>query len=382
MGKATRLKQELVMEAKTKVMSSFANNNRIMKQRACVEQPSLFKNIEAYQPFFIKDVSNFTPRTKSKNLDKQLLLLVREAFAKYSVCLPLTSIWEVPAANQDNRNLHNASADHTLKVDFKMWYICVARGGSLYKEHAKEYLSKKEVHNFTTCPHNLNIPQALVYCVAKAANTTTQTEGIALRIARSKLQEVPFNNFWKTVIRFFAEHTPKSIDSINDLIDYITHRYQTNNTFSMAGKTLSALEKSKMDWHYALRRTRELGNTSWTGCYIPNDTFEVPNHDKKQPNIIWSFEQILTGKRLAEEGNKMRHCVLSYKARCISGAISIWSLQKQENFGLSTSKVTIELSNQGNIRQARGLANRSPRPEENHAIDLWRRKYDLSRNHY
>lgn len=400
MGKATRAKQEKIMAEEARIMSSFGiHNKKVLYSSKTPTQP-LYMKLMAYKDYFLNSPQDYTPKTKSKNEDKQLLLMVRNTFAKYAVCQALTDVWNsynspnttgiaanqpeyhrqlhAHAANQQNRNMPKA----TIQIDFKLWYICVAQGGSLYKEYAKEYLSKKEVHIFTTCPHELNVYQNLVYSVAKAAGKTNQADGIALRLARSNLKEKPFNDFWKTVIRFMAEHTPNTISEVNDLLDYIVHRKNEKATFSMAGQTLKVLTKGMIDWHYALRRVKAMGDHSWTGCYIPNEMFETANQDKRQDNIKWQFEQILNSKRLAQEGTQMRHCVYSYRKNCSDGNISIWSLSRSNGTGHMVPKVTIELDNYGSIRQARGLANRSMNSEERHVMELWCKKYDLSMTKY
>ena len=108
---------------------------------------------------------------------------------------------------------------------------------------------------------------------------------------------------------------------------------------------------------------------------MDDETFIVKNNENK--NIIWSINQIKTTKELAKEGNRMRHCVLSYKNYCMNGSISIWSLSRQDEFNTIEPKVTIELSSSKLIMQARGLANRETRADEKRIIRLWAIKNDL-----
>ena len=68
----------------------------------------------------------------------------------------------------------------------------------------------------------------------------------------------------------------------------------------------------------------------------------------------------------------MRHCVYGYQDLCIKGSISIWSMKKclyKEDKGIRS--VTIELGNDGTIVQARGIANRYIRSDEEKVLKKW-----------
>lgn len=366
MGRATQLKNEQKEQAENALRVSFLQNNQKNKQLALKAPAPLEQEIQAYKSLAIRDVANFSKKTKSKDRQKQVLELVRFAFGKYTVGPVLTQAW------QNNFNL-NVGSHLAAPVDMKLWYICVASGGSLYKEHAKPHLSKKEVHIFLTCPHNLSIAQGLCYSVAKAIN---HNDGISLRIARSKITEKPFNDFWKTCVRFFAEHTPQNVSSINDLVDFLQSRITANRTYSISGNTLASLTKKMHDWHWELQRVKAMGDHRWLGFDIANQEFTVKNSFGDE--VVWKITQIKNTKDLAAEGSKMRHCVYSYKYGCVDGSLSIWSLSKKDQFDTFVSKITIELRRNGVIAQARGLANRDARPEEKKIIRLWSQQNNLS----
>lgn len=361
MGRATQLKNEKKELEEARWHNSFAHNNKELKQKSLVAPLPLINDIAAYQHLAIRDIDKFSGKTKSKDREKQVFELVRFAFGKYPVCSMLSNAWY----GKIKSTIHNC--------DMKMWYICVARGGSLYKEHAKEHLSKKEVHNFLTCPYQMSIAQGLCYSVAKSMNAP---EGVSLRIARSKIHEKTFNHFWRSCIRFFAENTPHSVDALNDLVDFLQSRIQANANYSIAGNTLGSLTKKMHDWHWELQRVKAMGDSRWEGVGIADEEFVVK--DLLGDEVRWTLTQIKNSKDLAAEGNKMHHCVYSYKHGCVSGSISIWSLRKQNQFGEMVPKVTIELRNEGYIAQARGLANRAARPEEKNIIRLWANKNSLT----
>ena len=362
MGRSTQVKNEKKAQAEDAVRYSFVRNNVLMKEKSIIPEKPLELDIAKYSSLAIRDIKSFTKKTKSKNRDKQVFELVRYAFGKYPVCSVLADAWNI---DPDNKKSPIAN------VDMKLWYICAARGGSLYKEHAKDYLSKKEVHNFLTCPHSLNMAEGLIYSVAKSMGAS---EGICLRIARSKIREKTFTDFWKNCVRFFAENTPDSVNAINDLTDFLQSRIQVNRDYTIFGNTLASLTKKMHDWHWELQRVKAMGDARWEGVGIADDEFIVK--DAAGNETKWHMRQIKNSKDLAAEGTRMRHCVYSYKYGCVNGTLSIWSLSKEDQFGKDVPKVTIELRNEGYIAQARGLANRATRPEEKNIIRLW-----CARNH-
>lgn len=362
MGKATRVKLEERQAIEDKFRNHFLHNNKALKERAARVIPHVGHQLQAYSTHFLRDPFDYTIKTKSKDQSKQLLEVVRHTFGKYKVGPVLTGVW--------TNNLRENGAT----IDFKKWYICVATGGSLYKDLAKEHLSRKETHIFLACPHNLPPQEAMTYAIAKAEGAN---EGVALRLSRSKLRMT--NEFWKYVTRFFVHNTPETIDSTNDLVDFIQTRRNENATFSLAGYTLQSLKQRMHQWHADLRRMKVMGNITWVGFDMPDTVYTAKNENGDE--YEWIFHQITNSKELAAEGNRMRHCVYSYKDRCVNGNLSIWSLKRNEYFN-TTPKVTIELSNYGSINQARGLANRSVRSDEYKAITMWARQFNLTAKFY
>lgn len=363
MGKNTRIAQDISQSKQDSLLARLrARSVDIAKLAAAPPKPAI-DDLFPYRHLFLRDPSAFVPRTKSKDRDRQVIEIVRHAFGSYPVNKTLTSSWTRPAQGS------------TLKVDFRLWHVCAATGGSLYKQHAKPHLSKMEAHLFLRCPHDIAIEQALCHCVCLAAGAS---DGVALRLARSKIHEKPFNDFWRQALRFLSKHVPPSIDAANDLCDYIEQRQLDGSEHILAGQSLASLQNRMRDWHRDLQRARILGDAIWPGRDQPNDSFERRDADGKP--IFWDFTQINSAKELAAECSQMRHCVLSYKRRCIDGALSIWSLSRREHFGYSTKKLTIELRSDGMIAQARGLANRPPRPEEVMALKSWAQARRLHTN--
>lgn len=370
MGRKISAKQKEEIDKIEKVKQILNINSKTLEKKREVVQEPLINEIENYRSYFIRDDKNFTVKTKSKDRQKQLKELVRHVFNKYVVPDFMFEAWS---------NSNNAIRK---QYDFKKWYICLGTGGSLYKEITKDFLTKKETHIFVNCGHGINIQEALVYAIAKAE---CMNDGIALRISKTKINDIPLNEFWKENIRWFSKNTPSSINEINDLVDYLIAKKRENAQFTLmgAGFTLQSLTKKMHDWHYDLRRLKAIGTAQWEGHPLNDDIYAYK--DQNGVEYHWYFYQIKSSKELQEEGNAQRHCVFSYKDSCLNGGCSIWSLRlgfAHETAKQAKRKVTIELRNDGSIVQARGLANRKMRSDEAAIVSKWAKDNGLYLSSY
>lgn len=321
---------------------------------------------EAFIDKSVRPIETFSKKGRSDNQEKHLLDLARHLFVQYRVPKIMDQVWHSSYKN----NTH------------KLWYICLATGGSLYKSYLKEDFTKKELNFFLTCKRDITIDQAKVYAIARAY---TNNEGTAFKLSMTRLKERPFNLFWKNVIRFFSldENASASIKEINDLCDFIeAKRLETQDSqtpFSVfgSGYTLASLTKKMIDWHYALRRAKNMGNHEWKGRAQDDQVITTSNPRNSHPDS-WVFKQILTSKDLAAEGTAMHHCVVYYRKRCIDGDVSIWSVQFADAYNVPRRKLTIEVSRYGEIRQIRGFANRKATPQEMSVVNRWARQNDLN----
>lgn len=392
MGKSAKLKQREAEAKEAQFKQAFAERSRVAAYKA--PPPPLLEEFESYRSHFIRPPEAFVLRTRSDHRSKQALEMARHLFGRYRVPRVLEQAWsayiqesgalgrrELPRqgrgvpAPRGNTGLVNPNLS---EVDFRAWFVCVATGGSLYKEHTRAWLTKKETFLFLGAPEGLDLCQAMIYAVARAAGAN---QGEAQRLARTKLASRPFEPFWFDAVRFFClpGNMPQDLAVTNDLVDYVTHRRQEDRNFRLLGssQSLAAILRRMEQWHRALARARDLSGITWTGVDLPDHTIEQKDPENKQLTIKWTFHQITTGKELAAEGTAQRHCVLSYKSRCVSGECSIWSLTRTDAYGLTSRRLTIEVNRYGTIVQKRGLANRAPRPEEENVVNLWAREFRL-----
>lgn len=311
----------------------------------------------------IRNPETFKIKFKTNDLDKKILYFTKHIFCKYKT------------PKFFDKLLNQKDFGSSKNIDYYDWFICLATGGSLYKEHFKYMLTKKETHAFSNCPHEeFNVKEALVYGVAFAESNNV---GISKRIALSNLSKKDITlDFWKNCIKFFAntERVPDSISKLNDLIDYLNHEFTMDRNFNIfgSGYTLVSLNKRMIDWHHQLRRVREFGNFTWEG-HSHQGLFFVRNEGKLNEEI-YQIKQITTSKELLEEGRSQHHCVFSYKQSCINGVCSIWSLTLN-----GKRKVTIEVVNK-RIVQAKGFANRITTSQEDFIINKWCESAAISYN--
>lgn len=369
MGKQNKRKIEEFENNELRFKQSIAvHSNKVKIANSTRQEVPIIAEIEPeLLEFAINDPDGFKCSSKSNNRDKKVKLLAKFLFAKYKTPKILEQVWEGPTLPERPNTKKKSSA-----IRYRKWFVCAATGGSLYKEHLKTFLTKKEGALFVNCPFELTIDQAIVYAIAAAEGNRA---GLALRIAKSKLNEKNYeDDFWKNVIRFFAQEnkTPETIEKINDLVDFINAEKTANANFNIFGNgwTLSSLTKRMHDWHYQLSRAKKMGSFSWNGHDFKD--FEFIRNEGELNCEHWTLTQIKTSKELLEEGSKQHHCVYGYKDLCLNGSTSIWSLKVN-----GKRKVTIEVRSNRSIVQARGFANRKTTGEEDNLINQWARANDL-----
>lgn len=327
--------------------------------------------IEAFRGLALRQPEQWRCRLRSRSPEKRFLELVKFTFARYPVARHLENAW-IDEAHCFAGQLGGQGAA-AANPSYCRWYIVVAQGRSLYRDAAHRYMSKLETHHFLAAPAEVGTTQrALWYALARAQ---VDDQNVALRIARSKLSAFPITlAFWREVARYFARN-PISILEMNDLVDFLQTAQEEDETFSLRGRTLAALRRRMAEWHRTLRTRDIVCGGGWEGHPLPDVAYEA-GHDRNR--AIWRFRQVRTGNDLFREGQRMHHCVATYKHRCMSGDISIWSLTCEYPLGKLDRGVTIELHNDGRIVQCRGFANRLPYGNEVTVVKRWAAEHGLN----
>jgi hypothetical protein len=233
-------------------------------------------------------------------------------------------------------------------------------------------MTKLETHHFLAAPDGTTVSQAFWYAFARAQTGAIQ---VARTVARSKLNDYSVaSTFWKDAARYFARN-PMPLHDIDDMIDYLHAAKEQDGDFCLKGRSPQALRRRMEDWHRALRKEQANAGGAWAGSPLPDIDYETGQDERR---AIWHFRQIKTGHDLFREGQRMHHCVATYKNRCMSGEVSIWSLTSEFPIGQHNRGVTIELHRSGIVAQCRGFANRLPYGNELAMVRRWANDHRLS----
>jgi hypothetical protein len=338
-----------------------------------------------FEAYILRDVWAWRPQMKTRDAARLRLAAARYLFARYPVAEHLEQIW-VDCSGLDRDEI----------VLRKRWYIVAAGGGSLYREGAGAWLSRKEAHAFLNAPPGLGFQAAIWQAIARSYSSDP---AVVARIARSRIAQTPRAElgFWREVARFFCTH-PTTVEEIDDLRDYLEDCRRRNPEFSLKGRTLASLGRQMREWHRDLEaiarieaarrravaaRGRARGRTpagevsrggSWRGAAIPDWSWSPAAKDRsvsaRSGREEYLVIQLRAAADLVAETRAMHHCVATYAAKCIAGNASIWSVRRRAA-GNIERLLTIELDGRHRAIQIRGFANRTARTDEHKLLERW-----------
>ncbi|RLP25345.1 PcfJ domain-containing protein [Mesorhizobium sp. YM1C-6-2] len=318
----------------------------------------------------IRDGAMWRPKLKTRDPGRLRLAAARHLYARYPVGTHLEVIW----MSDDGID----PAEQRLR---RRWYATVARGDSLYKAGASEWMSRKEVHAFLNAPDGLDFEQAFWFAIARGMGA----DATAFRVARSKIAFTPRSqiNFWRDAARLFTSQAAGT-EEIDDLADYLAARLRADASYSLKGRTLASLRRASDEWHRdvaAIARIEAMQRRQtafasqvpvgrWAGAGLPDWSWRPPGEEAKARREEYAMVQLTSASDLVAESRAMHHCVWTYAEKCIAGYASIWSLRLKS--GKSVSRLlTVELDRRHRAVQVRGFGNRVATSEENRVLDRW-----------
>ena len=377
-------KKKAIIALKKKFVSATdIQTNKVWKARQ--------ELIESFKTKEVRPIDSFKPK-KSSNLDTLTIQLVKHCYGKFPFPKYLEQSWlRITPTAFYNKTSTVVAGDSPFSSFERDISVCIGSGGSVHKEYFKEYgFTKKQTHNILTCKVQVeNIIQAIIFGVAFTKNNNS---GVSYRICKSEVLNTKLSElirreyvpnkiekvkFWIKCIQWFAVNAPDSHQKLDEVIDFVAHSFVQNPLFELHGKgyTFESLYRKTIEWHWSLRRLKKIGSISWEGMPYDSMTFKTWDESNKCFHY-WKLDQITDSQSLQKEGTAQRHCVFSYRDRCVSGSCSIWSLrtspEEDFSFGSGTRKVTIEVSSYGKVVQSRGTANREPTPLEKQLIAKWK----------
>jgi hypothetical protein len=339
--------------------------------------PDFRKAIEEAERGFsgevVRDPDAWHPQMKTRDAARLRLAAARHLFALYPVASMLERVWidDVGLGAQEVR----------LR---RYWYVVAARGGSLHKAGASEWLTRKEVHAFLNPSAGLGFDEAFWRAIARSY---TSDPGLALCIARSKIARTPRGEiaFWREVARFFCAN-PARPETIDDLCDFMADCRRRDGNWRIEGRTLASLNRRMHEWHRdmaaierieAIRRrantrgaTPVAADATWPGLPLADWEWVPSAKEAKAKGERFVVRQLKRAEDLVMETRAMRHCVSAYAAKCIAGHASIWSLRRCTNEGIDRL-LTIEVDEQRRAVQVRGFANRLAHADEGNVLERW-----------
>lgn len=322
---------------------------------------------------WIRPLETWTPRTH--NTDRQFRSLARHLFANYEVPPFMDKAW------LNGNRLH------------QKWFKHIGAGYNIRKAPDLPVpLTKIMAHHFMSAPDHYSIESAFRWGQSLALGADRH---MADAIVQTRLSETfADDDFWLTLIGFFARNPMLDTVHVGPIVDYIFHqkyepvwefvergvarnRGPAQPNFSMKGRTVDTLLAQVERWHARLGKVKSGKTLQWMKSKVPD--FQFVEGSKENKNMrIWNIYELLSSKELADEGRQLKHCVATYAQSCNHGACSIWSMTLQTKD--ATRKVlTIEVRlAQMAIRQVRGKLNRMPEPKEREIIQRWAAQAGLS----
>ena len=239
------------------------------------------------------------------------------------------------------------------------------------------FMSRKMAHIFHTmapaeCPfeHLLAYSMALSWGCEKSlakALCSYLPQGVpGPGMARSFLR-------WRGPVLKLRQWAP-SIQDQRDfriLMAYIQHCMDEIPEWNMKGRSFAATMRRANEWMGENRKVAQGPILYWQGA-------NYQEWNCREEETWYAIFQLNNSKALRAESQEMSHCVQSYAQRCQSGQCSIWSLRRKEENGTWRSLVTIQVSEEGRIVQARGKFNRQPTERWMDFVGDWARQENLT----
>lgn len=327
-------------------------------------------------------------RPKSHNRERQFASLLRHLMADYYVPSFMDAVW-----------LRNDKGS----ARYRDAWLYVGRGKNLGTAKALPMaLSKKAAHQALSAPEELTFEHALKWAHMQTFNL--RPRAIAGMLGSRWGADFDEGTFWDSVIRFLAVNPMISPDKISPMVDFIyAQKFEgpvllidgdeilrddpPHAGFSMRGREGQALLDKIEDWHRELGRNetrRGKGRKAMDATYCKSGWSPVQFTEKLNEDEIanWRFVEILTESDLHADGRKMRHCIYSYHPRVAAGMCSVWSLQAVReggpHHGSLKRHLTVEVSSNGRINEARGFANKLPEGRPKMLLKQWAEKNRLS----
>ncbi|GAA4371252.1 hypothetical protein GCM10023185_46550 [Hymenobacter saemangeumensis] len=302
-----------------------------------------------------RDLAGWRPA--SKNPFRQLESLVRHLFDEYGdVPAWVINTWTEAQADDDGIN----TIDLTLHL---------GQGRSLRSFPGLPLpLSKKLEHYMRQAPGGCTFREALRYAQL-ASRDALEWLGPVLesRLGREKIQD---DSFWMSVVDFFRATPLVDAQHFGPVCDWIYFKRSVGTAtepaqpnFSLKGRSMASVLAYTAAWHRQQARESRYDpygyeSATWPGLPVADFVGGVGD--------LVRITQLTSYRQLQEEGRRLGHCVASYWFSCQRGRCGIFSLTMG-----GTRCLTLEVSKNYTVVQARGKYNRSMNEQEQKWVLDW-----------
>ncbi|WP_435018210.1 PcfJ domain-containing protein [Tundrisphaera sp. TA3] len=264
------------------------------------------------------------------------------------------------------------------------WYALIGSGRNIRHADLPLPYTRKMAHHFLQAPDHLSIDEALRWGQVRGmgGSKALARAVVATRLGGSFESE----EFWTTVVRFFAHHPDFDLDQVGPVVEYLHHqRFVFQEAFAgggewfdlgppqpdltMKGRTPRSLIRQSREWHRRPRTPAKLAPIRWEPAAIAAYR-DVEGHDPDGTRC-WTIQELTCGEALRREGQAMQHCVGSYAHACRRRDTSIWSM-RFEHRGRKYRVMTIQVDPATRtIVQARRRANAPPNEKTLGVMRRW-----------
>jgi hypothetical protein len=315
-------------------------------------------------------------KRNSHNPEKQIASLLRHLFAKYETPAFLDSMWY---------------EESTLKT-YLFAYIDIAQGKNVRQcSGFPVVMSKRMAHEFMQTPAHYTIKEAIRRAQVLSLGGD---ENLAYYVCRSRLGNNSFyeDDFWFSVIRFFAQQELFDNRHVPEMIDYIYFmRFEDrrlvdgrmlrgNPNYSMKGRTAIKLLEQSQAWHRNAGYQPKV-DYEWDKIGFSEKDWVEGEEDKQK---IYFITELNSSRLLREEGKEMRHCVYSYARQCAAKQSAIFSLRLfKGEFNPLERLATIEVNLRDlRVVQIRGKCNAKVNNQAVRFITDWATENRLTISNY
>jgi hypothetical protein len=322
-----------------------------------------------YPGDWLRPVEEWQP--VQQNAWPQFSSLAQHLFARYPVPAFMTSAWfELPPG--ETLPQHD-------------WYRHLGQGENIRTAKLPLRVTKAMAHLFMQAPHHYSAVAALRWAQVQGLGGS---EALARAVVGTRLGKVLENEeFWESVLFFFVNHPGLDLAQVGPVVDFLQYQKfawregvsaggvfgkhpPPRPDYTMKGRTVVSLLRQVEEWHKELGREVNQPSISWRPA--PFGELHLVQGEERPGNVrLWTITEILTSRALFLEGQAMRHCVATYKERCIRREVSIWSMQIETQHGRKRV-LTIEVDiPKRRICQVRGKCNRLPSVGERAIVERW-----------